>query len=102
MLTRRSNKRSLQSSTICKSARHVFNNNLPSTERQSDRLRLYNFSSVGDEREWLRDTLLSSDTDSSSDEETPAAQDRRIRRLLKEKYHHNKYTKEYYKDPGVS
>ncbi|CAH0731987.1 unnamed protein product, partial [Brenthis ino] len=71
-------------------------------ERQSDRLRLYNLASVGEERQWLRDVLLSSETESSSEDETPAAKDLRIKRLLKERHFHNKYAKEYYKDPGNS
>ncbi|CAG4955092.1 unnamed protein product [Parnassius apollo] len=69
-------------------------------ERQSDRLRLYNLASVGEEREWLRDILLSSSNDTSSDDETPAGKEIRIKRLLKERYYHKKYAKRYYKDPG--
>lgn len=72
------------------------------SERQSDRLRLYNFSSVGEEREWLRDVLLSSESDTSSDEESPFGKELRIQRMLKERRHHNRYAKKYYKDPGVS
>ncbi|XP_045779214.1 chromatin-remodeling ATPase INO80 isoform X2 [Maniola jurtina] len=71
-------------------------------ERQSDRLRLYNLASVGEERQWLRDVLLSSETDSSSEEDSPAAKEQRIRRLLKERHYHNKYAKDYYKDSGNS
>ncbi|KPJ17900.1 Putative DNA helicase Ino80 [Papilio machaon] len=71
-------------------------------ERQSDRSRLYNLASVGEEREWLRDILLSSSNESSSEDETPAAKDIRIKRLLKERYYHNKYARKYYKDPGNS
>ncbi|CAG4960273.1 unnamed protein product [Colias eurytheme] len=71
-------------------------------ERQSDRLRLYNLSSVGEEREWLRDVLLSSESDTSSDDDSPAAKDYRIKCLLKERKFHNKYIKSYYKDPSNS
>ncbi|KAH9643982.1 hypothetical protein HF086_004243, partial [Spodoptera exigua] len=71
-------------------------------ERQSDRLRLYNFSSVGEEREWLRDVLLSSGSETSSDDDTPHSKEMRIRRLLKERKYHNKYAKKYYKDQGNS
>lgn len=70
-------------------------------ERQGDRLRLYNLASVGEERQWLRDVLLSSETESSSDDDSPAAKELRIKRLLKERHYHNKYAKDYYKDPGV-
>lgn len=70
-------------------------------ERQSDRLRLYNLASVGEERQWLRDVLLSSESEISSDDDSPAAKEQRIRRLLKERHFHNKYAKEYYKDQGV-
>ena len=72
------------------------------SERQSDRLRLYNFSSVGEEREWLRDVLLSSGSETSSDDDSPNCKEMRIRRLLKERKHHNRYAKKYYKDQGVS
>lgn len=72
------------------------------TERQSDRARLYNLSSVGEEREWLRDVLLSSESETSSDDDTPAAKENRIKYLLKERKFHNKYVKSYYRDPGVS
>ncbi|XP_048477977.1 chromatin-remodeling ATPase INO80 [Plutella xylostella] len=71
-------------------------------ERQSDRLRLFNLSSVGEEREWLRNVLLSSGSESSSDDDTPAGKDQRIRRLLKERALHNKHVNECYKDPGNS
>ncbi|XP_063529749.1 chromatin-remodeling ATPase INO80 isoform X1 [Cydia strobilella] len=71
-------------------------------ERHSDRLRLYNLTSVGEEREWLRNVLLSSESDTSSGEDTPAGKDQRIKRLLKERLYHNKYTKDYYKDQGNS
>lgn len=71
-------------------------------ERQSDRLRLYNLASVGEEREWLRDVLLSSGSDTSSDDETPAGKELRLQRILKERRHQNKYARKYYKDPGVS
>ncbi|XP_075984610.1 chromatin-remodeling ATPase INO80 isoform X2 [Anticarsia gemmatalis] len=71
-------------------------------ERQNDRLRLYNFSSVGEEREWLRDVLLSSGSDTSSDEESPVGKELRIQRMLKERKFRNRYAKKYYKDPGNS
>ncbi|XP_060806009.1 chromatin-remodeling ATPase INO80 isoform X2 [Amyelois transitella] len=71
-------------------------------ERQSDRLRLYNLASVGEERVWLRDVLLSSGSESSSDEDSPEAKKMRIQRMLRERRHHNKYAKKYYKDPGNS
>ncbi|XP_026735915.1 chromatin-remodeling ATPase INO80, partial [Trichoplusia ni] len=71
-------------------------------ERQSDRLRLYNLSSVGEEREWLRDVLLSSGSETSSDEDSPSAKESRIQRLLKERKHQNRYAKKYYKDQGNS
>ncbi|CAH2054745.1 unnamed protein product, partial [Iphiclides podalirius] len=71
-------------------------------ERQCDRLRLYNLASVGEEREWLRDILLSSSNETSSDDDTPSGKEIRIKRLLKERYYHNKYAKKYYKDPGNS
>ncbi|VVC95066.1 unnamed protein product [Leptidea sinapis] len=70
-------------------------------ERQCDRLRLYNFSSVGEEREWLRNVILSSESDSGEDD-TPAGKNKRIKRLLKERKFHNKHVKSYYKDPGNS
>lgn len=72
------------------------------TERQSDRLRLYNLASVGEDREWLRDVLLSSGSESSSDEDSAEAKEMRIQRMLRERRHHNKYVKKYYKDPGVN
>lgn len=72
------------------------------SERLSDRLRLYNLASVGREREWLRNVLLSSGSDSSTDDETPTKKELRIKRLLKERWVHNKHVKNYYKDPGVS
>lgn len=71
-------------------------------ERQSDRLRLYNLASVAQEREWLRNILLSSGSESSSEDETPEAEERRIKQMLKERAFHNKYVKKYYKDPGNS
>ncbi|KAJ2954687.1 hypothetical protein O0L34_g2984 [Tuta absoluta] len=71
-------------------------------ERQGDRFRLYNFSSVGAEREWLRNVLLSSSSDTSSEEDTPAGNDRRIKRILKERRQFNKHVKKYYKDPENS
>ncbi|XP_045484505.1 chromatin-remodeling ATPase INO80 [Pieris rapae] len=71
-------------------------------ERQSDRARLYNLSSVGEEREWLRDVLLSTESESSSDDDTAAAKDIRIKYLLKERKFHNKYVRSYYKDPSNS
>ncbi|KAI5644843.1 DNA-binding domain-containing protein [Phthorimaea operculella] len=71
-------------------------------ERQGDRFRLYNFSSVGAEREWLRNVLLSSSSDTSSEEDTPAGNERRIKRILKERRQFNKHVKNYYKDPENS
>ncbi|KAM3961158.1 LOW QUALITY PROTEIN: chromatin-remodeling ATPase INO80 [Aphomia sociella] len=71
-------------------------------ERQSDHLRLYNLASVGEERAWLRDILLSSSSESSSEEDSPEGKEMRIQRMLKERYHHNKHAKDYYKDPGNS
>ncbi|CAH0402349.1 unnamed protein product [Chilo suppressalis] len=71
-------------------------------ERQSDRLRLYNLASVGEERQWLRDVLLSSGSDTSSEDDTPAGKELRLQRILKERRNHNKYAKKYYKDPGNS
>lgn len=70
-------------------------------ERQGDRQRLYNFASVGTEREWIRKALLSSESE-LSDDDTTAGKKKRIKRLLKEKTFNNKYVKDYYKDPGVS
>ncbi|XP_072933681.1 chromatin-remodeling ATPase INO80 [Epargyreus clarus] len=71
-------------------------------ERQSDRLRLYNLASVGEERQWLRDVLLSSELDTSSEDDSPAGKEQRIQQLLKERKFQNKYAKDYYKDPGNS
>ncbi|XP_059051639.1 chromatin-remodeling ATPase INO80 [Achroia grisella] len=71
-------------------------------ERHSDRLRLYNLASVGEEREWLRDILLSSSSESNSEDDTPESKEIRIQRMLKERHHHNKHAKKYYKDPGNS
>jgi hypothetical protein len=71
-------------------------------ERQSDRLRLYNLASVGEEREWLRDVLLTSGSESSSDDDTPAGKELRLQRILKERRYQNKYARKYYKDPSVS
>lgn len=67
-------------------------------ERRYDRLRLYNFSSVGEEREWLRDVLLSSGSETSSDEESLIGKEMKIQRMLKERRYHNRYVKKYYKD----
>lgn len=58
-------------------------------------------ASVGEEREWLRNVLLSSESETCSEDDTPAGKEQRIKRLLKERYYHNKYAKRYYKDPGV-
>ncbi|CAG9793458.1 unnamed protein product [Diatraea saccharalis] len=71
-------------------------------ERQSDRLRLYNLASVGEERAWLRDVLLSSGSETSSEDDTPAGKELRLQRILKERSYHNRYAKKYYKDPGNS
>ncbi|XP_049885990.1 chromatin-remodeling ATPase INO80 isoform X2 [Pectinophora gossypiella] len=71
-------------------------------ERQGDRLRLYNFSSVGAERQWLKNVLLSSGSETSSEDDSPAAKGRRLKRILKERRRHNNYIKEYNKDPGNS
>lgn len=59
---------------------------------------MYNFSSVGEERQWLRDVLLSSDSETNSEDETLEDKEMRIRRLLKERKHHNKYVKKYLKN----
>lgn len=68
-------------------------------ERQSDRLRLYNFSSVGEERQWIRDVLLSSESETSTDDETTESKELRLKRILKERRYHNRYARRYYKDP---
>lgn len=72
-------------------------------ERRGDRLRLYNLAAVGEERHWLRDVLLLSASDSSSDEgERGARDERRLRDMLRERRRHNKYAGHFYRDPAVS
>lgn len=74
-------------------------NGIPTSkqERKSDKHRLYNFSQVAGEREWLRDVLLSDSEDSAEEENWTV--DQHIKEML---YHHQlrrKYQKKYYSNP---
>ncbi|KAK3911986.1 Chromatin-remodeling ATPase INO80 [Frankliniella fusca] len=74
-------------------------NGIPTTkqERKSDKHRLYNFSQVAGEREWLRDVLISDSEDSAEEENWNV--DQHIRQML---YYHQlrrKYQKRYYSNP---
>lgn len=73
-------------------------------DERIDKLRLYNMSSVGEERRWLQDILLSDSSDSSvseSDTEGPITEDD-FQDMLKFHILRKKYQGRFYQKPEVS
>lgn len=70
------------------------------TDKRADKLRVYNFSRVGADREWLQGLLLNdSSTDSNSDE---SVTEEEIRREMKFHLLRKKYRKRFYLKNDVS
>lgn len=63
------------------------------TDKKSDKLRVYNFSRVGPDRDWLQDLLLN-DTSESSDDDSVTEEE--IRREMKFHLLRKKYRKRFY------
>lgn len=68
------------------------------TDRQNDKLQIYNLSQIGPDRKWLQDILLS-DTES---EPEPSDEDEYIRDMLREHVKEKKIRSKYYQNPHVS
>ncbi|CAA9994482.1 unnamed protein product [Nesidiocoris tenuis] len=64
-------------------------------DRISDKLRLYNLTSVGNDRQWLQQVLLSDTSESSGEEITEDD----LKQMLKLHVLKRKYRKKFYKDP---
>lgn len=69
-----------------------------SSDRQNDKLQIYNLSQIGPDRKWLQDILLS-DTET---EPEPSDEDEYIRDMLKEHVKEKKIRSKYYQNPHVS
>lgn len=63
-------------------------------EKKTDRLRVYNFSRVGSDREWLQDLLLKDDSSESTSDESVTEEE--IRREMKLHFLRKKYRKCFY------
>lgn len=63
-------------------------------EKKTDRLRVYNFSRVGPDREWLQDLLLKDDSSESTSDESVTEEE--IRREMKLHFLRKKYRKRFY------
>lgn len=73
------------------------------TEARINKLRLYNMSSVGEERRWLQDILLSDSSDSSasgSDTDSQITEDD-FQEMLKFHILRKKYQGRFYQKPEV-
>lgn len=70
-----------------------------STDRQNDKLQIYNLSQIGTDRKWLQDILLS-DTETDADEHSD--EDEYIREMLKDHVKEKKVRAKYYQNPYVS
>lgn len=68
------------------------------SDRQNDKLQIYNLSQIGPDRKWLQDILLS-DTET---EPEPSDEDEYIRDMLKEHVKEKKIRAKYYQNPHVS
>lgn len=68
------------------------------TDRQNDKLQIYNLSQIGPDRKWLQDILLS-DTES---EPELSDEDEYIRDMLREHVKEKKIRSKYYQNPHVS
>lgn len=66
-------------------------------DRQNDKLKIYNLSQVGEDREWLQDVLLS-DMESESE---PSDEDEYVREMLREHVKEKKIRDRYYRNPHV-
>lgn len=71
---------------------------LPSSERQSVKAQLYNFSELTADREWLYDAIMS-DTDSETE---ISDEDDYVRDMLKTHMKQQKLRENYYKKATVS
>ena len=92
---------SLHRNAVRKHSIHLFNetkSNFYSTDRQNDKLQIYNLSQIGPDRKWLQDILLS-DTET---EPEPSDEDEYIRDMLKEHVKEKKIRAKYYRNPHVS
>lgn len=69
------------------------------TDRQNDKLQIYNLSQIGSDRKWLQDILLS---DTETDVDEPSDEDEYIREMLKEHVKERKVRAKYYQNPHVS
>lgn len=68
------------------------------SDRQNDKLQIYNLSQIGPDRKWLQDILLS-DTDT---EPELSDEDEYIRDMLREHVKEKKIRAKYYQNPHVS
>lgn len=77
----------------------IFSNELSAltTDRQNDKLQIYNLSQIGPDRKWLQDILLS-DTET---EPEPSDEDEYIRDMLREHVKEKKVRAKYYQNPHV-
>lgn len=69
------------------------------SDRQNDKLQIYNLSEIGTDRKWLQDILLS---DTESDVDEPSDEDEYIREMLREHVKEKKIRAKYYQNPHVS
>ncbi|KAL1138653.1 hypothetical protein AAG570_008715 [Ranatra chinensis] len=65
-------------------------------DRRADKIRLYNLSSVKNDRRWLQEVLLSDSSDSSGDEEITETD---LKNMLREHLLKKKYRGRFYSDP---
>lgn len=66
-------------------------------DRQNDKLKIYNLSRVGSDREWLQDVLLS-DMETESE---PSDEDEYVRDMLRQHVKEKKVRDRYYRNPHV-
>ncbi|RZF37180.1 hypothetical protein LSTR_LSTR009705 [Laodelphax striatellus] len=66
---------------------------------RSDRMRLYNFAQVNEDRAWLQDLLVSDSSDSSEDKDDSPITEEDLQSMLKMHLYKKKYQNKFYTNP---
>lgn len=68
-------------------------------DRRSDRMRLYNFAHIGEDRAWLQNLLVSDSSDSSDDRDDEPITEEELQSMLRLHLYRKKYQNHFYSNP---
>ncbi|XP_075227688.1 chromatin-remodeling ATPase INO80 isoform X2 [Lycorma delicatula] len=80
--------------------KHIWNGVSSSKQdRRSDRMRLYNFAHIGEDRAWLQNLLISDSSDSSDDKDDEPISEEELQSMLRLHLYRKKYQNRFYSNP---